>query len=76
MTKPSINEICSARAFRSIDVVPSKTISAPRRSAPSRLTFGAVVGMTTTTRTPRSLPAKATACAWLPEEYVMIPDAT
>ena len=76
MTSPSASAIVSARAFRSTEVVPSKTTSAPRRSAPSRFTFGASVGITTTTRTDLSFPASATACAWFPEEYVMIPFAT
>jgi hypothetical protein len=76
MTSPSASAISSARAFRSTEVVPSNSTSAPSRFAPSTFTFGAVVGMTTTTRTPRSLPASATACAWFPEEYVMIPPDT
>ena len=50
-------------AGRSTDVVPSRMISAPSRRAPSTFTGGAVVGMTTTARTPNSFAASATPCA-------------
>ena len=68
MASPSAAAISSARARRSTEVVPSRTISAPSRSAPRRFTGGAVVGMTTTARAPRMRAASATPWAWLPEE--------
>ena len=61
MARPSASAIASALILRSIDVVPSNTTSAPSRSAPLTLISGAVVGMTTTARTPSSRAASATA---------------
>jgi hypothetical protein len=52
-----------------------KTISAPSRRTPSTFTFGAFSGMQITAREPRSLAARATACAWFPDEYVTTPRA-
>ena len=63
MASPSAACMASARAFRSREGGPSKTTSAPSLRAPSTFTFGAVVGMTTTARTPRSFAARATAWA-------------
>ena len=42
---------------------------------PLRLMAGASEGMTMTAGTPNSRAARATPCAWLPEEYVMTPAA-
>ena len=46
----------SARARRSSDVVPAKITSAPNARAPSTLTSGAVVGITTTAGAPSVRP--------------------
>ena len=49
----------SASRLRSVDVVPAKITSAPYPRAPSTLTWGPCVGMTTTAGAPRSSAASA-----------------
>ena len=68
MTSPSAWAISSARTLRCSEVVPANSTRAPSRRAPSLLTLGAVVGITTTERAPARPAANATAWAWLPEE--------
>ena len=68
MASPRAAAISSAFALRCRDVVPSKTISAPKPFALSDLILGAVVGMTTTAGAPSARAAIATACPWLPDE--------
>ena len=61
--------------MRSAVVFPASTTRAPRRSAPERFAAVTVVGMTTVAGTPNSFAARATACAWLPDEGATTPRA-
>ena len=49
------------------------TILAPYASVASRLTRGAVVGMTIVAGRPSIRHDRATACAWFPDEYASTP---
>jgi hypothetical protein len=65
--------ISRARSIRSAVVVPASSIRAPNRAAPSRFAAVTVVGITTLTGAPSSLPASATAWAWFPEDGATTP---
>jgi len=58
----------SALAWRSELDGPTNMISAPSAEVASRLTAGALLGITTIAFTPRARAAYATPCAWLPLE--------
>src|SRR5487761_2004256 len=73
--EPSVRAISSARSMRCAVVVPANSMRAPNRSAPARLATVTVVGITTVAGTPNRRAAKATACAWLPDDGAITPRA-
>ena len=68
MASPRELASSSATRRRSSDAGPTTTTCAPSASTRARLTAGASEGMTIAAGTPRSRAARATPCAWLPEE--------
>ncbi len=68
IARPRAAAISSATRRRSSDAVPTMTTSAPSASTLARFTAGASDGMTITAGTPSSRAARATPCAWLPDE--------
>ena len=75
MCRPRSAASRSATSRRSSLAVPTTTISAPSAATRRALRAGASDGMTTTAGAPRSLAARATPWAWLPDEYVITPRA-
>ena len=68
IARPRFAAIASATRLRSSEAVPTTTTSAPSASTRARLSAGASDGMTITAGTPNSRAARATPCAWLPDE--------
>ena len=65
---PRSAAIRSATIRRSSEAVPTMTTSAPSARTRASLIAGESDGMTMTAGTPNSRAARATPCAWFPEE--------
>ncbi len=73
--RPRSRASSDARAARSSDDGPTRTISAPSARTRSSLIRGASDGITTTAWTPSRRAARATPWPWLPDEWLTTPAA-